>query len=475
LDWGAGGAICGKAATVSALGCTAEANLSVAAYFQPMTLLERFRSRLADLGLNSGRALVAVSGGPDSVVLLDLLVRTQDLHRLELTVAHVDHGIHPESPRVSERVRALAQAFALPFEGGRLDLGPSAGETLARARRYAWLEAARGRIGADVILTAHHADDQIETVLMRVLAGSGPAGLAGMAPVSGSLTRPLLPFHRRELVAYLEERGLSAWLDPANADSRHLRSWVRSEVLPLLKRRLPAVDANLLRVSTQAARDRAAWDAVLDALPGLDLQVEAGAISVAASALAGYDSALAQAVVLAFARRIGCRLGPSRTGRIFALLERGVSGAKVPLGAGWIAELTFGRLRLAADQSAPGLGPWILEGGRGEGAWGRWRLRWELAAAPEQQDRIGLSAWFTPDSLTVRAWVPGERLKPLGGTGRRLIVRCFQELRVPRSRRGSWPVLAQSNDVIWIPGVCRSDARVPARGAEALRVDAEYA
>jgi tRNA(Ile)-lysidine synthetase-like protein len=214
---------------------------------------------------------------------------------------------------------------------------------------------------------------------------------------------------------------------------------------------------------------------VLDALPGLDLRVEAETISVAASALAGYDSALAQAVVLAAARRIGCRLGPSRVGRIFALLESGVSGARVPLGARWTAELTFGRLRLAADESALRVDAWTLEGGRGEGAWGRWRFRWQLAAAPEQQDRIGLSAWFTPDPLTVRSWAPGEKLKPLGGTGRRLIVRCFQEVRVPRSRRGSWPVLAQSDDVIWIPGVCRSDARVPARGTEALRVDAEYA
>ena len=147
----------------------------------------------------------------------------------------------------------------------------------------------------------------------------------------------------------------------------------------------------------------------------------------------------------------------------------------MPLGARWTAELTFGRLRLAADESAPEVDAWTLEGGRGEREWGRWRFRWELAAAPEQQDRIGLSAWFTPDFLTVRSWAPGEKLKPLGGTGRRLIVRCFQEVRVPRSRRGSWPVLAHSDGVIWIPGVCRSDARVPAGGTEALRVDAEYA
>jgi tRNA(Ile)-lysidine synthase len=440
-----------------------------------MTLSEKFRSHWASLGLPGGRALVAVSGGPDSVALLDLLARSRDVHGLELVVTHVDHGIHPDSGRVAEEVRKLADAYELRFEGGRLELGSDVGETAARQERYAWLEATRLRVGAQYIVTAHHADDQVETVLMRVLEGSGPAGLAAMAPVNGCLIRPLLAFRRSQLLRYLEDGGLQGWIDPANADPRHLRSWIRSELLPLVRTRLPQVDARLERVARQAARDRAGWDAVLDALPGLDLRVEAEAISVAASALAGYDSTLAQAIVLAAARRIGCRLGPSRVGRIFALLESGVSGARVPLGARWTAELTFGRLRLAGDESAPGVDAWTLEGERGERAWGRWHFRWELASAPELQDRIGLSAWFTPDSLTVRSWAPGEKLKPLGGTGRRLIVRCFQEVRVPRSRRGSWPVLAQNDDVIWIPGVCRSDALLPAAGTEALRVDAEYA
>jgi tRNA(Ile)-lysidine synthase len=440
-----------------------------------MEFLDRFRSHLATLDLPAGTGLVAVSGGPDSVALLDLLVRTRDLHQQELVVAHVDHGIHPDSARVADQVRALASTYGLPFEGGRLQLGATAGETLARTRRYAWLDAARERVGARIIFTAHHADDQVETVLMRVLAGSGPAGLAGMASLRGRLVRPLLPFRREELARHLKEAGLGAWLDPANADPRHLRSWIRTEVLPLLRKRLPEVDGHLVRVAAQAAGDRAAWDAALEVLPGLDLRLEEDAISVAASGLKDYDSRLAGAVILALARRAGCRLGPARVGRVVALLEGGNSGSRVPLGTNGFAELAFGRLRLCASEAEQPVQPWAMDGDRGEGVWGRWRFRWERATAPEQQPRVGLRAWFTPEPLTVRGWLPGEKLKPLGGTGRRLIVRCFQEVRVPRSRRGSWPVLAQSDDVIWIPGVCRSDARLPARGTEALRVDAEYA
>jgi tRNA(Ile)-lysidine synthetase-like protein len=295
-----------------------------------------------------------------------------------------------------------------------------------------------------------------------------------MAARSKGLVRPLLPFRRRELAAYLEERGLSAWLDPANADPRHLRSWIRTELLPLVRQRVPRVDLNLERLAAQAAGERAAWNALLDALPELDLRTGAGEISVAASVLAGYDSALIQAVILAVSRRVGCQLGPTRAARVLKLLQRGSSGARVPLGAPWTAELAFGRLHIYSA-SPPAQQSWMLEGPEGNAVWGRWHFQWQRATAPEQQDRSALRAWFASPALTVRSWVPGERLKPLGGTGHRLIVRCFQEQRVPRNRRTAWPVLAQGDAIVWIPGVCRSDAEVPAGGREALRVDAEYA
>jgi tRNA(Ile)-lysidine synthase len=201
----------------------------------------------------------------------------------------------------------------------------------------------------------------------------------------------------------------------------------------------------------------------------------AGDISVAAPVLADYDSALIQAVVLAVARRTGCQLGPTRAARVLSMLRTGTSGAQVPLGSHWIAELAFGRLHIHEAMPEPVNQPWTMEGPRGSAAWGRWRFRWEHAPAPVQQDRSALRAWFASSALTVRAWSPGERVKPLGGSGHRLIVRCFQEEGVPRSRRTSWPVLVHGEQILWIPGVCRSDAELPARGMEALRVDAEHA
>ena len=142
------------------------------------------------------RVLVAVSGGPDSLALLHLMHATGAHHRLDLVVAHADHGIHPDSRAVADRVVAAASDLALPVAVGRLGLGAGTSETRARAARHAWLEQVRRQEGADAVVLAHHQDDQLETILLRVLAGSGPAGLAGMAARHGRRVRPLLGFQK---------------------------------------------------------------------------------------------------------------------------------------------------------------------------------------------------------------------------------------------------------------------------------------
>ncbi len=441
-----------------------------------MTLAPRLLAALADteLAQPGRRALVAVSGGADSVALLDLLVATRDRHGLELVAAHVDHGIHPDSAAVSAAVAELAARLGVPSLRGRLRLGAGAGETVARARRFRWLEAARRRTGADLILLAHHADDQAETVLMRALRGSAPAGLAGIRPVRGRLVRPLLGVSRAELRAHCAARGLPWWDDPANDDPVHLRSWLRGGLLPAIRARLPAVDAALVRVAAAAAADGEAWDAVLDLLPGLVPRAEADGVSVVAPVLAGYDSRLARAVVRGLARRAGCPLGPARAARVVAWLPGAGSGASLPLGGLWLAEVAFGRLRLVRRPAAAPAAR-ELEGTGGELAWGAWRLSWRTEPAPPVQPRDGWTAWVIPGGVTLRARAAGDRLHPLGGAGRRLVVREMQDRKVPRSRRAGWPLLAREDEVLWVPGVCRAAAALPAAGTDALRVDVAHA
>lgn len=439
-----------------------------------MTLEARFDRHLASLNPPPGVALVAVSGGPDSLALLHLLARSPAAAGLTLHVAHADHGIHPDSGVVAESVATVAAGLGLPVHVGRLGLGTGASETRAREARYAWLSKQAGEVGACLVLTAHHQDDQVETILMRALKGSGPAGLAGIATRHGRLLRPLLPFRRNELAEYLHRKGIQAWSDPSNLDVRHQRSWIRAEVLPMLRRRVPDVDLRLLEMGRLAALNRSAWDALLDRLPGLDLAREAGAVSVAATPLRGYDSAILRSLLGALGRRIGGQIGPVRAGRIERLLGSGRSGAVAELGAGYMAELSFGRLRLFRGARHPVLWtPRTLDEPSGELDAGGWHLSWKREPAPAHLDRRAPSSWFEDGSYIVRPWCAGDLLRPLGGTGRRLVVRCMQDARIARSKRATWPVLEADGGVVWVPGVCRSADRIPVPGAMAIRVDAQ--
>jgi tRNA(Ile)-lysidine synthase len=443
------------------------------------TIVARFASALGGLPLTAGDgAVVAVSGGADSLALADLLHRTRESHRLALTIGHVDHGIHPSSGTVAASVERFALRRGLPFAAAHLGLGAGASETIARSARYAALEQLRRSAGARWIVTAHHADDQAETVLMRLLHGSGPAGLAGMSPVRGRILRPLLGFARAELIAYAAERELDGWEDPSNADVRHERAWLREAVLPLLRDRIPDVTARITRSARQAAADRAAWDALLDSLPALAVARDPAGISVAAPPLAGYDSRLASALVRALGRRAGIVIGPRRADQVVDLARSGRSGSSLPLGGDARAEIAFGRLRLVAagDPTTAAAVLALGDSRAGDARWGRWSLRWSTESAPGEQPRNGMTAWFVPTpELRVREWQPGDRLRPIGGTGRRLLVRCFQDAQVPRSRRAEWPVVESDGQVVWAPGVCRGAGLVPEAGSEALRVDVAYA
>lgn len=441
------------------------------------TMLPRFLRELTRLGLVPGqRGLVAVSGGPDSVVLLDLLARSGATSGLSLVVAHVDHGIHPESGRIATQVEQLSGSYGMRCITMHLGLGAGTTETDAREARYAALEEARTRESGVFILTAHHADDQAETVLLRVLHGSGPAGLAAMARQRGAILRPLLGFSRREIEEYRNERELPAWEDPANRDTRHLRSWLRGVVLPIIREQVPDADRGLRQVAEQAAADREAWNLVINQLPLLAWREEERGCSVAASVLGGYDSALALSLLRALGRRAGCRIGGDQARRALEFIRTGGSGTRFELGNGWELEIVFERVHLARPAADPPVEeqPLVLDGDAGDGAVGRWRLFWRRESAPPAQRRDDLTAWFIPQTLAIRAWKPGDRIHPLGGAGRRLVVRCLQDARVPRRQREGWPmVVDQAGEIVWVPGVCRSNRLVPPAGAEALRVDAQ--
>ena len=438
------------------------------------TLLDRFRAhaRGARLFPRAGEAVVAVSGGPDSVALLDLLHAAAGDLGLTLAVAHADHGIQAGSGDVGVRVASLANRYHLPFELGELHLGAEASETIARRARYAFLRDVQRRRGARYLVTAHQHDDQVETILLRVLRGSAPAGLAGIpARGRGGLVRPLLPFSRADLEAHVARRGLPTHDDPANADPRHLRSWVRHALVPLVVSRLgPRVQRDLTRLGREAARERHAWGQVLELVPELDLRFEGGGFAVARPVLARYHNALAVAVLRAAARRAGLMLGPKRAQRVVRL-ARGQSGRTVELGAGWVADAALDRLCVRQVVEAVEVEEVVAEAERGTAVFGPYRVSWRPATSPARLERRGWTTWVVGAGWELRSPRVGDRLEPLGGVGRRAVRRLLMDARVPRRERGRYPVLARGQTILWLPGICRSGADLPRPGTRAVRVD----
>jgi tRNA(Ile)-lysidine synthase len=192
------------------------------------------------------RVLVAVSGGRDSTALLHVLQLLAAELGFELMAHGVDHGLRPEAPLELGLVNALAERLGVPFSQTKLQVAPG-GNLQARARsaRYAALRRAGAELGVDVIATAHHADDRAETVLLRLLRGAGPRGLAVLPPRDGALIRPLIRARRSDVAAHLNRHQLRFAEDPSNLDRRFLRVRVRTELLPLLEQLSPAIVTHL--------------------------------------------------------------------------------------------------------------------------------------------------------------------------------------------------------------------------------------
>lgn len=418
--------------------------------------------------------LVAVSGGADSIALLELLADLRDAGRITLTAAHVAHGIDAAAVHGEALVAARCTARAVPLLVTRLALGAAAGETVARrARRRALLVMAE-RAGAPMIVLGHHRRDQAETVLLRALRGTAPLGLGAMQPQRGRWLRPLLQLPAEVLRDECARRGIVPWEDPANTDPRHDRSWLRTAVLPLLGERDPAVEGALVQVAAHAQADAAAWQAVLATLPELALRDEPdGGRSIVAAPLGRYDSRMASALLRALAAQQGCPLGPRRAARVLGWLQGGAVAGWVPLGGRWRARLHRGRLSIGRHR-VPVAAPEVeLHAGDGLVGWPGWSLRWSDGAAPsEVPDRRALEQRFAPGPYRLRPARPGDRIRPHGARGHQRVVRTLQDAGVPAEERAGWPVLttAGEDEVVWVVGICRGAAGLPEPGTRSLRV-----
>jgi tRNA(Ile)-lysidine synthetase-like protein len=371
------------------------------------------------------RILVAVSGGPDSTaLLLSLHDSGQDT-----VAAHYDHALREGSDLVANQVAELCRRIGVPLIRERRDVPLPKGSIQAAARelRYDFLDRARSQAGADVVATAHTADDLVEGVVLHLLRGSGLAGIRGMPARRGHYVRPWLGVWRSEVREFLEARGIEAYEDPANSDPRFARVRVRREILPALE------------------RDR----------PGITRRFHAAALAAAALQEAAEQAPTpAEALKRMYAEAGGRQPGLSRK-HIAAMLHltgEGRGGRGVDLPGGLRFRIVGGRMEIVPAKRPAQPSP---------------ALDVRTCAGCDDRQVVHLR---TGVALRVGYRRPGLRIRPAGGRGSRKLQDIFVDARVPREDRDSWPLVFAGDRLAWVPGLAVAADLAAAKGEPAQHV-----
>ncbi|MDN3518398.1 tRNA lysidine(34) synthetase TilS [Aquisalimonas lutea] len=410
--------------------------------------------------------VVAYSGGPDSHVLLHALARRREALGAPLRAVHVNHRLHPDAAAWAEHCRVQCRALDVPLHVAQAPEAPpaGAGETWAREVRYGLFADALG--DDELLVTAHHRDDQAETVLLRLLRGSGADGLGGIPAVrrlgAGRVGRPLLDCSREALQAYAAEHRLPVLHDPGNDDTRADRNFLRQRVLPVLRERWPAAWKSMAASGALLREEQELVDRYADALL-TDAQSPQGALRCAA--LRPMPPPARRRVLRRWLQRRGLPLpgGARLEAGAHMLLEAGADRAPAMVWPG-------GRVRRYRD--------WLYAdtGSGGSAAHGD-ALVWDLTGDVHLghgwlrvvQDSRGLDPAAVSEGVRVRYRRYGERCRPLGRP-RRSLKKLFQEAGVPPWQRDHWPLLCRGDDVVAVPGICVCEGYAAPAGPEALRV-----
>ncbi len=438
-------------------------------------MVDRFRRHLAQSALipKGSRVLVGYSGGSDSTTLLHLLNGCG----VDVVAGHLHHGQREEADQELKQCQAFADSLDIPFASGRADVPRMARdmgiglEEAGRKARYAFFQEAAFRLGCQLIATAHTQTDQIETILLNVIRGTGLHGLGGIPERRENIIRPLLPFSRQETEQYCDERQFWTHDDPANSDTSFSRARVRHRIVNELKLINPGFDQAILRLSETALEE----DRFLNGMA-------AAALEQSEIPLNGDLQFLTESLEIRFDR-------PKMAHLPIALLKRSLRLAAEALGA----PLSFDQTATAVEGVLSGSkGSISAEGGEVVVDWNERyvdvrRLEpaqsyrqsltvpgetlsdefgWQFTAFVDQHSgevakRKTLDTLIDTEaikgSLYFRTIKAGDQMQPLGFSGRRKVSDILSESKLTIAARNRIPIVCDLVGPIWIPGVCLAE------------------
>lgn len=394
---------------------------------------------------------VAFSGGPDSTALLHALTQLPEARRRGLRALHVDHGLQPDSAAWTEHCRHFCAALGLPCEVLRVQVEQGAGIGLEAAARHARRTALAAQLrDGEYLLLGHHRDDQVETVLLKLLRGAGPEGLGGMRTLRpfgrGQLWRPLLALSRQQLRDYVEAQRLDVIDDPSNADTSLARNRLRHEILPRLAPCWPQAADSILH---SAALCRAAADALrLQWLTAFDALHDPASGSLETAGWRALMPALREPLLDHWLHLRGL---PAPTSAQRWQIERQCDArpGRLPCIRWAGAELHLWKGRL-----------WALPPGRAVHA--GWQATWhgEPLALPDGGElSLTVEGTRLAQPLLVRLRRGGERIRPDGDAHTRELRDLFQQAQLPPWRRNACPLLYAGDELVAV-----ADRWINARG-----------
>jgi tRNA(Ile)-lysidine synthase len=396
--------------------------------------------------------LVMLSGGADSCCLLDVSVRLG----ARVAALHVNYGLRgAESDADEAWCRELCERLGVPLHVERVE--PGGGSNLqarARAARYELAE----RLAEGDYAAAHTRSDQAETVLYRLATSPGRRALLGMEPRRGRLVRPLLAVSGADTRAHCRAAGIGWREDASNADPRFARARIRHEALPALGERAEGAIAE----TAALLRDEAdVLDAAVDAALTDDL-----------AAIAALPPALGRLVL----RRLAgdAPLSRERAEAILALAGRGGS-ASVDAGGGLRAVAEYGRLRFTRAREKTVAPDAVELPIPGSARFGDWELAAEEGERARGQEGAVLDARSLGPAVTVRAWRPGDRMRPAGLGGTKKLQDLFTDRKLPRAERGRVPVVEAAGAIAWVPGVAVGEGFGASDRGRSVRLTARLA
>jgi tRNA(Ile)-lysidine synthase len=441
------------------------------------------------------RVVVGVSGGIDSMVLLHQLHVYRTIHPIELIVAHVNHGLRPgEAERERELVEKETNRLGLPFEYGLFDVKVFAkqeGLSLqdgARRVRFRFLNEVRDRYRAQKIALGHNADDQVETVLLRLIRGSGLRGLRGMVPVrDGIVIRPLLETWRREIEAFASEEGVPFLVDSSNLREDYLRNRIRLRLIPLIEKEYqPRFKEIVFRTSAILRQEDELLEQEAEKAYGRMVRKEKEGLSFRFSEFKGLLPALRRRVLRKMAERVqGRTFGEEGylpgLDEILEKLASGASSFRFSLREGLFVEKRYDEVLMRegsfeepssfeAELTFPGRT--VVE------EIGKEVILEEVSKEDMAKERMDspTRAWFDLEKaslpLKLRSFKPGDRFQPLGVRGTQKLKEFFIDHKIPRFERMGIPLLVSGERILWVVGYRIDEAfKVTERTKRVLRAE----